>query len=147
MAWQWLFAQKRDLMDDLRRVWRNWPEHGNVSTLPVISKAVRRVCLIYLTTPLFVSVILTLAAKKVAAKLFRSHPTFLSARTALRFTALQTSHVYMGNASFTAASKDTSPRPTAIAASANTLNSLTRRTYPQVPTDSNTFPSEGTEMS
>ena len=57
------------------------------------------------------------------------------------------SHVCMANASFTAVSQDTSLRPTAIAASASTLNFLMRRMYPQVPVYSNMFPSGGTERS
>jgi hypothetical protein len=85
--------------------------------------------------------------KKVVAAPFRSRPTLLSARTALRLLALQTSHVCMANASSTAVSQDTSPRATAVAASASTLNSMMRRMYPRMPTDSNTSPSGGTERS
>ena len=85
--------------------------------------------------------------KKVVAALFRSRLTLLSARTALRFPASQTLHVCMANAPSTAVSQDTNPRPTAVVASANTPNLTMRMTYPQTPTDSNTFPSGGTERS
>jgi hypothetical protein len=85
-----------------------------------------------LTLRVFVPAILTASSlacspvlqKKVVVALFRSRPTPLSARTALRFPASQTSHVCMANALSTAVSQDTSPRMTAIAASASTLNSM-----------------------
>ena len=130
--------------------------HGNVSTRLVISKVVRtclthstshtpRVC--FRNTDCIFSLLASPCTKKVVAALFPSRPTLLSARTALRFPASQTSHVCMANASSSAVSQDTSPRPTAIAASASTLNSMMGRTFPRVSTDSNTFPSGVTERS
>ena len=98
-------------------------------------------------TDCFLFGLFTRAEKKVVAALYPSQPILILARTAPRFTALQTSHVCMANASFTAVFKDTSPRPMVIAASDNILILMMKRTYSRVPMDSNTFPSEGAERS